>query len=128
MGLHIYKQGKKRLFKIMIMEDIDTCEDLYESVLKTSQFFASIVELLPSKFYINQESESGEYSSTKPGKKKRKKKPDDKKLLAKKAKLLKLDPSQHKSVVELQEEVEKKEKELYKTTDENLSTKIKPIN
>merc|ERR1712168_349386 len=105
-------------------EDMD--DELLQSVLKTSQFFTSMIELIPAKFYINQETEDGEQETWK-GKKKRKK-PDDKKLLAKKAKLLKLDPSKHKSVEELQSEVEKKEKELYSQPSVDVSTKIKPIN
>merc|ERR1712168_43931 len=106
-------------------EDMD--DELLQSVLKTSQFFTSMIELIPAKFYINQEAEDGEQETWK-GKKKRKK-PDDKKLLAKKAKLLKLDPSKHKSVEELQSEVEKKEKELYsQTTEPDASTTVKPIN
>merc|ERR1712180_487440 len=62
-------------------------------------------------------------------KKRKKKPPADKKFLAKKAKLLKLDPSQHKTITELQEEVEKKEKELTKNaTTVAMPTKIQPIN
>merc|ERR1712226_11183 len=107
--------------------DIDNDDDnLLQSVLNSSQFFSSMIELIPAKFYVSQESEEYE-QNYKSGKKKRKK-PDDKKLLAKKAKLLKLDPSKHKSILELQEEVEKKEKELYSQPSVDISRKIKPIN
>merc|ERR1712013_340471 len=58
--------------------------------------------------------------------KRKKKPPADKKFLAKKAKLLKLDPSQHKTITELQEEVEKKEKEAASAV-VMTATKIQPI-
>jgi len=109
------------------MDPLDEDEKLYQSVLETSQFFTSIVELLPAKFYLNQEGDDSE-NIFKPqhGKKRKKKKPVDKKLLAKKAKLLKLDPSQHKTISELQEEVEKKEKELHSNVANNTSS-LKPV-
>jgi len=107
-------------------EAMNSNDDLLQSVLETSQFFTMMVELIPAKFYVNQESEDGENHYYQ-GKKKRKK-PDDKKLLAKKAKLLKLDPAKHKTIIELQEEVEKKEKELYSQPTGEISRKLKPIN
>ena len=113
---------------VQTMECTDAEEELFQTVLKTSQYFTSRVELLPGKFYLNQESQDDENNSKSRKKKKRKKKPDDKKLLAKKAKLLKLDPSQHRTILELQEEVESKEKELYSSLPTNNSTGIKPIN
>lgn len=99
--------------------------DILASVLETSQFFTSLVETLPAKHYLTTDDgdDKGNYGK---GKKRKKKKPLDKKLLAKKAKLLKLDPSQHKSVTELQEEIEKKEEEMYKQ-DREVSRAIKPV-
>lgn len=107
-------------------QSITEKENMYAEILKTSQYFTSVIELLPSKFYLNQE-DPDENEDTKPGKRKKKKKPDDKKLLAKKAKLLKLDPSKIKTITELQTEVEAKEKEYFSTLpseDEHLM----PIN
>jgi len=102
--------------------------DLYQSVLETSKFFTSMVELLPAKFYLSPDDNSSENTFTpKHGKKRKKKKPVDKKFLAKKAKLLKLDPSQHKTISELQMEVEKKEIELHRNTAKNTSS-IQPVN
>lgn len=112
------------LMEVNVPEEMD--DELLQSVLKTSQFFTTMIELIPAKFYVNQEAEDGEQEIWK-GKKKRKK-PDDKKLLAKKAKLLKLDPSKHKTVEELQTEVEKKEKELYSQPGPDASTTLKPVN
>lgn len=109
-------------------------KQLYNSVLETSRFFTSLVELLPAKFYLSRKDEEEENIFNPKRMKKRKKKPPpaDKKFLAKKAKLFKLDPSQHKTITELQEQVEKKEKELTlaapnlaKTT--TMTTKIQPI-
>merc|ERR1711974_224962 len=105
-------------------EDAD--QQLYNSVLETSRFFTSLVELLPAKFYLSQNEEEENIFNPKKMKK-RKKKPMDKKFLAKKAKLFKLDPSQHKSITELQEEVEKKERELQQNIPKTAPTKIQPI-
>lgn len=104
-------------------------KQLYNSVLETSRFFTSLVELLPAKFYLSQKDEEEENIFNPKRMKKRKKKPPaDKKFLAKKAKLFKLDPSQHKTITELQEEVEKKEKELITTAAVTMTTaKIQPI-
>merc|ERR1712013_136042 len=100
---------------------------LYNSVLDTSRFFTSLVELLPAKFYLSQKDEEEEnIFNPKKMRKRKKKPPADKKFLAKKAKLLKLDPSQHKTITELQEEVEKKEKEAASTV-VMTATKIQPI-
>ena len=72
---------------------------LYNSVLDTSRFFTSLVELLPAKFYLSQKDEEEEnIFNPKKMRKRKKKPPADKKFLAKKAKLLKLDPSQHKTI------------------------------
>jgi len=109
--------------------DTDEQQKLYNSVLETSRFFTSLVELLPAKFYLSQKDEEEESVFNPKMKKRKKKPPADKKFLAKKAKLLKLDPSQHKTITELQEEVEKKEKELAKDTQiVAMPTKIQPIN
>merc|ERR1712013_667306 len=100
---------------------------LYNSVLDTSRFFTSLVELLPAKFYLSQKDEEEEnIFNPKKMRKRKKKPPADKKFLAKKAKLLKLDPSQHKTITELQEEVEKKEKEAASAV-VMTATKIQPI-
>merc|ERR1711931_544037 len=106
-------------------------QQLYNDVLQTSRFFTSLVELLPAKFYLGHRGEEEENVFNPKHMKKRKKKPPpaDKKFLAKKAKLFKLDPSQHKTITELQEEVEKKEKEeLAKDLPRiTMATKIQPI-
>merc|ERR1712168_1227903 len=106
-------------------------QQLYNDVLQTSRFFTSLVELLPAKFYLGHRGEEEENVFNPKHMKKRKKKPPpaDKKFLAKKAKLFKLDPSQHKTITELQEEVEKKEKEeLAKDHPRiTMATKIQPI-
>jgi len=104
---------------------------LYNDVLQTSRFFTSLVELLPAKFYLGHRGEEEEnvFNPKHMKKRKKKKPPADKKFLAKKAKLFKLDPSQHKTITELQEEVEKKEKEeLAKNLPRiTMPTKIQPI-
>merc|ERR1711881_652554 len=112
---------------------------LFDSVLETSRFFTSMVDLLPAKFYLrnnnnnnnnNNDDDDDSIFNPKPMKKRKKPKLEDKKFLAKKAKLLKLDPSQHKSITELQAEVEKKEKELQKQAPKMVpsSMKIQAIN
>jgi len=110
--------------QLTVPDDADQL--VYNSVLETSRFFTSLVELLPAKFYLSQNDEEENIFNPKKMKK-RKKKPIDKKFLAKKAKLFKLDPSQHKSITELQEEVEKKEKELQQNIPKTAPTKIQPI-
>lgn len=77
-------------------------------VERTSAYFSSLVELIPKKYYlpesnINHDSpEEGEGVGGKVSKEK-------KKALAKKAKLQKLDPNKHKTVKELQKEIEAKD-------------------
>lgn len=114
--------------------DDDKTEEILNSVLDTSRFFTSMVELLPAKFYVrrdddNDEDDDDEVFNPRPMKRKKKPPPADKKFLAKKAKLLKLDPSQHKTITELQAEVEAKEKELQSSKVDNpTSTKVRAIN
>jgi len=115
-------------------ENVDKTEDILSSVLDTSRFFTSMVELLPAKFYVrrdndNDEDDDDEVFNPRPMKRKKKPPPADKKFLAKKAKLLKLDPSQHKTITELQAEVEAKERELQSSKVDNpTSTKVRAIN
>merc|ERR1712019_315232 len=92
-----------------------------DSVLQTSNFFSSLVDLIPAKYYVQTDDKQQEYGYHK----QKKISKSDKKLLAKKAKLLRLDPSQHKSTQEFQIEIEKKEKEL--SNEQNSAEKLKPI-
>ena len=93
-------------------------EIMLNEVTKTSTYFSSIVELIPSKYYFPE-------SGTRSG-------PDNldeaivgkipkekKKLLAKKAKLHKFDPNRHKSIQEIQKEIEEKD-----STDNNGIEKL----
>ena len=93
-----------------------------EDISSTSQYFTSLIDLIPTKFYVHEPSEN--QNGYQNGKKKKLTK-HDKKLLSKKAKMLRLDPAQHKTVNELQLEIEKKE--LEKMEEEALSERIKPI-
>lgn len=96
-----------------------TCSVNYENVLETSNYFSSLVDLIPAKFYVQTEEKENGFNH------KKKLTKDEKKLLTKKAKLLRLDPSHHKSTEELQLEIEKKEKEIFESQISN--EKIKPI-
>ena len=96
------------------------CSVNFEDVLETSNYFSSLVDLIPAKFYVASELKENGFNN------KKKLTKGEKKLLTKKAKLLRLDPSQHKSTEELQLEIEKKEKEMLET--EVSNEKIKPIN
>ena len=90
-----------------------------EEISSTSQYFTSLIDLIPAKFYINEPNTENGYH------KKKKLTKYDKKLLSKKAKMLRLDPAQHKTVKELQLEIEKKE--IEKMGEEALSERIQPI-
>eukprot|EP00794_Sanderia_malayensis_P000474 gene474-1119_t len=88
-----------------------------DQVKKTSAYFSSLVELIPAKYYLPDDAITKE-------------KPQDltgvtgkaakqiRKQLAKKAKLLKLDPSKHKTIGDLQKEIEAKEKALLEEEDD----------
>ncbi|XP_066935798.1 uncharacterized protein [Clytia hemisphaerica] len=92
-----------------------------EEIIKTSSYFTSLIELIPPKSYVSEDKSENGFVK---GKKKKLNK-NDKKLLAKKAKMLRLDPAQHKTVNDLQKEIEKKERE--KMEEEALNEHIKPI-
>ena len=93
----------------------DDNEKIYESVKCLSEYFTSVVNTIPAKYYVpNIEQNHNVFN----GSKKNKSKLLNKKLLNKKAKFHKLDPSKHKSIQELQQEVEKKEQEVLKDGDE----------
>ena len=94
----------------------DDNEKIYESVKCLSEYFTSVVNTIPAKYYVpNFEQDHNSFN----GSKKNKSKLLNKKLLNKKAKFHKLDPSKHKSIQELQEEVERKEQEALKDRDES---------
>ena len=110
----------------MAAEAVESSDILESAVKETSSYFTSIVELIPAKYYIENELE-GDYKNVPySGGKKKKFKALNKKLLTKKAKLLKLDPVKHKTVAELQLEVEKKEQEFF--SDSNNITQMKTVN
>ena len=103
----------------------EACESrsvTFEEISNTSQYFTSLIELIPAQFYVSGESKHENLYHK--GKKKKITK-DDKKLMTKKAKMLRLDPAQHKTVNELQLEIEKKELEKMET--EVANERIKPI-
>ena len=99
--------------------------EIEEQVRRNSAFFTSLIELIPAKYYLPDDAlpkESFPDLTTISGKAAR----EVKKRLAKKAKLLKLDPSKHKTVAELQKEIEEREKELLNgDTEESVSKPIK---
>lgn len=84
---------------------------LEEELRAHSTHFASMVDLIPAKFYVikdNDEADSSLDSKYWVNKKKQKKPPKQAlKEVTKKAKRLKLDPESHKPVVELQAELNK---------------------
>ena len=89
----------------------------------TSGYFNSLLELIPTKYYLKSDDEV--LGNLKQPKKKQKN--ANKKLLVKKAKLFKLDPSAHKTSSELQLEIEHKENELLKDDCFN-DTQMKSVN
>ena len=94
----------------------DNDEKIFESVKCLSEYFTSVVNTIPAKYYVpNIEQTHNAFN----GSKKNKSKLLNKKLLNKKAKFHKLDPSKHKSIQELQQEVEKKEQEVLRDGNES---------
>ena len=94
----------------------DNDEKIFESVKCLSEYFTSVVNTIPAKYYVpNIEQNHNAFN----GSKKNKSKLLNKKLLNKKAKFHKLDPSKHKSIQELQQEVEKKEQEVLRDGNES---------
>ncbi|XP_057307610.1 surfeit locus protein 6 homolog [Hydractinia symbiolongicarpus] len=107
----------------MAADNVAEVEKLKNIVKETTCYFSSVVELIPAKFYVQNEFEDG---NVKPGRKK-KLKPENKKLLAKKAKFLKLDPSNHKTISELQKEVERKETEYFAEEIVEIAEQVQPV-
>lgn len=91
-----------------------TVAELRRKIELTSKFFTAMLDYIPSKFYVeNPDAEANPgQGQGRQGKKKTKTVLLNKKLLAKKAKLLKLDPKQHKTIPELQAEIERREAEM----------------
>jgi len=87
-------------------------EDLRKQVLDSSQYFTSMLQLIPTRAYLELNPDSGATNRNKKKKQTADQK-QNKKLLQKKSKLLKLDPTQHKSIEELQKEVEEKEQAMF---------------
>ena len=107
----------------------DGHEELLDQARKTSAYFSSLIELIPLKHYLpDDENIDGSVKTNLDvsGKAAR----EAKKALAKKAKMLKLDPGKQKSIADLQKEIEEKEKEMHSShgNDAKLVTSgIKPI-
>ena len=79
---------------------------MLSQVEKTSAYFSSIVELIPTKFYfpdVGTRKESDTFDKTHRGVLPK----ERKKILSKKSKLQKLDPDKHKTVGQMQREIEK---------------------
>jgi len=101
-------------------------ETLRSEILETSHYFTSMMELIPAKHYVEDFTTEEDMEHIPKKKKKKKQQVLNKKLLAKKAKLLKLDPANHKSITELQKEVEEKEKAFFQEDSETVN-EVKPI-
>lgn len=89
------------------MADMDR-ENLLQSARATSAYFSSLVELIPAKYYLNEDLENNDTTIEGSGKAAR----EAKKHLAKKAKLKKLDPKKFKSIAEHQKDKEANELEI----------------
>ena len=97
---------------------------LLEQVERTSAYFSSIVELIPTKYCLpDTQNDQSKSSETVVGKLPREKK----KELVKKAKLQKLDPSKHKTVGEMQKEVEERDLGVSDENGEPEIGNIKPM-
>jgi len=81
-------------------------ETVLDQVEKTSAYFSSIAELIPTKFYfpdVGTRKGSDTFDETRHGVLPK----ERKKMLSKEGKLQKLDPHKHKTVGEMQKEIEK---------------------
>ena len=95
---------------------------LVASIAEKSEYFNSLVELIPAKYYLPDDALDSTKSEEAPENISRQRR----KQLIKKAKLLRLDPSQHKTVADLQKEIEKKEREA-KLGSNGLTSFVKPL-
>ena len=92
------------------------------SIVEKSECFNSLVELIPAKYYLPDDALDSTKSEEAPENIWRQRR----KQLMKKAKLLRLDLSQHKTVADLQKEIEKKEREA-KLGSNGLTSFEKPL-